>query len=432
MHVVAIGMNHRTAPVEVRERLALAADRQRRMLEALAAAEGIEEAAVVSTCNRLEVYAVLGRYHDGMDALLDLLARHGGLDADALTPHLYVHHHHEVARHLFRVACGLDSMVLGESEILGQVRAAFQAARAAGCTGKVLNELFQRALRVGKRARAETGIGQQPASLSTAAVAMARRLLGGLRGRRAVVVGAGEAAALAVEPLAAEGAALVFVNRTADRARALAERAGGRWLPWESREEAVGGADLAIVSTAAPQPVITAAGLAAARRGAGDRPLLVVDLSVPRNVDPGVGRLPGVRLVDIDDLGEVVAEALRSRQAEVPRVEALVQEEVASFSRWLGEQQVVPLIRSLRQQAERIRGEELGRLLERFPDLDPRLRDAIEAATAAIVRRLLDEPTVRIKEAAARGEAYVRALNEVFAAPLPGRRRQAAPAGRSR
>lgn len=451
MHVVLIGASHRTAPLEVRERLALTAERQRSVLAALRAGGAVEEAAVLSTCNRLEVYAVLGHYHDGIEALADLLARSSGMEFSSLTPYLYVRHHHEVARHLFRVACGLESMVLGEAEVLGQVRSAFEMAREAGATGKVLNELFQRALKVGKRARAETGIGRHAASLSSAAVELARRRLGDLRGRVAVLVGAGEAAGLAVEPLKAAGARLVFINRTDRRAREMALRAGGTCLPWEERERAVARADLAIVSTAAPRPVITAAGLLSARapagvpggaaqtapaaRGAagagsaGAGELLIIDLSVPRNVDPAVAQLPGVALFALDDLQEIVAEGLRHREREVPRVEALIQAEVEDFSRWLGEQQVVPLIRSLRQQAEEIRRREVERLLRRFPDLPPDVRDAIEAATAAMVQRILDEPTVRIKQAAARGEPYVHALSEVFALPVAGRRRAAATPG---
>lgn len=419
MHLVVIGMNHRTAPVEVRERLALTDDAREAFVRAVGGLPPVEEHAVLSTCNRLEVYAVVSRFHEAMESLVDLLARRADMPGEGLLAYLYTFHHHQAARHLFRVACGLDSMVLGETQILAQVREAYQAAQRDGTVGTVLHELFQRSLRLAKRAHTETGLSRHAASISSAAVDLARRLLGDLAGRAVLVVGAGDMAELAAEILHGQGAAVVVANRTPQRAEALARRFGGTAVPMADLPRVLRGADIAIVSTAAPGYVLTAADAAEAAAGRAS-PLVLIDISVPRNVDPEAGRVPGVRLYDIDDLQAVVDENLRQRQQEVPRVEAMIQDEVAAFSRWLEELYVIPLIRSLRGFAEEIRREEVERLLSRLPELGPRERRLVEAATLSIVNRILNEPTARLRRYAGGGaaELYVRALGDLF--NLPG------------
>lgn len=419
MHVVVIGMNHRTAPVEVRERLALTDGARRAFVQAVGALPSVDEHVILSTCNRLEVYAGVSRFHEAMEDLVDLLARRADMGSETLLSYLYTFHHHQAARHLFRVACGLDSMVLGETQVLGQVRESYQAAQEEGTAGKALHELFQRALRLAKRVHSETGLSRHAASISSAAVELARRRLGDLKGRTVLVVGAGDMAELAAEILHGEGAAVLVANRTRDRAEALAARFGGAAVPMEQLPQALGRADIAIVSTAAPGYLLTA-GMAAAAAAGRAGPLLVIDISVPRNVDPAAGQVAGISLHDIDDLQAVVDENLRQREQEVPRVEAMIQDEVAAFSRWLEELYVVPLIRSLRGYAEEIRREEVERLLARLPELDERQRRLLEAATSAIVKRILNEPTARLRRYAGGdgAEMYVRALGDLF--NLPG------------
>lgn len=417
MHVIALGMNHKTAPVAVRERLALTERTQEAVLAALTAAEPVQESVIVSTCNRLEVYAVVTRYHEAMEALVKLLSEHSGLPLNDLLPHLYFHHHHEVARHLFRVSCGLDSMVIGEDEILGQVREAYRSAEKNGCVGRLLHELFQRALRVGKRARAQTAIGEHAASVSYAAVELARQQLGSLAGRSVMVVGAGAMAERAADTLRRHGTAPVtFVNRTLEHAEALAQRWQGEALALDRLPDMLTQVDIAIFSTAAPHHLLSAGDLRAAMAQRGGRPLLVIDIAVPRNVDPEAASVPGVTLFDIDGLQQIIAENLRQREAEVPAVEALIRQEVASFSQWLEQQEIAPLIRSLRQKAEEIRQEELAKLKQKLPELNRRQWALIETATAVIVNKILTTPTQRLKQAAGDDQAvvYARTLSELF------------------
>ncbi|HEY8450540.1 MAG TPA: glutamyl-tRNA reductase [Bacillota bacterium] len=424
MQILAMGMNHKTAPIDVRERLALTEGTQGAFLDALRTSPAVNEGAVLSTCNRLEVYAVASRYHEAVENLVDLLASHSGLPVAGLMPHLYTYHHHEVARHLFRVACGLDSMILGETQILGQVRDAYQLAVRRGTVGTVLHELFQRALRVGKRAHTETAIGQQAASISFAAVELARQLLGPLAGRTVLVIGAGEMAELAADTLRRQGAARVwFANRTEERARRLADEFGGEVVPLANIDDALAQVDIVIVSTAAAEYVLTARRLGRVVGRRAHRPLLIIDIAVPRNVEPAAAELPGLRLYHIDDLQSVVEENLRQRGLEVPKVEAIIRQEVTAFSHWLNELEIVPLIRSLREKAEQIRQEEVRKLFARLPHLSDQEQAAIATATAVIVKKILNEPTVRLKQYAGgdHGNLYVQALSDLFNLAPPGR-----------
>ncbi|HEX6988691.1 MAG TPA: glutamyl-tRNA reductase [Bacillota bacterium] len=419
MHVVVVGMNHRTAPIEVRERLALTDEARQAFSGSVGALASVDEHAILSTCNRLEVYAVVTRYHEALEHLVDLMARRADMRSDTLLSYLYNFHHHQAARHLFRVACGLDSMILGETQILGQVRDAYQAAQRDGTVGTVLHELFQRALRLGKRVHSESGLSRHAASVSSAAVELARRRLGDLKGRTVLVIGAGDMAELAADILHGQGAAVLVANRTAGRAEELAARFEGAAVALAELPQALARADIAIVSTAAPGHLLTAETVALAAAGRRS-PLLLIDISMPRNIEPAAGQVPGVSLYHIDDLQAVVEENLRRREQEIPGVEAMVQDEVAGFSRWFEELYVVPLIRSLRLYAEEIRREEVDRLLARMPELDARQRRLVEAATASMVKRLLNEPTVRLRRYAGRDEAemYVQALGDLF--NLPG------------
>ena len=424
MGVIVVGMNHRTAPVAVRERLAVADEGLGPALAELAACPAVDEVVLVSTCNRVEVYAATDRPGQGRRQVGEVLARWAGMPPEELEAYLYTRDDAAAARHLFRVAAGLDSMVLGESQILGQVREAYHGAATAGTCGKVLHGLFQQALAVGKRARAETGISQHAVSVSYVAVELARKVFGHLDGRPVLLVGAGETAELAARSLAEEGGCrLVVANRTLERGRQLAARFGGEAIPLAELPEALARCDVVIASTGAGRPLITAAMVRAAMRRRRGRPLLLVDIAVPRDVEPGAGRLDGVFLYDIDDLQSVVEANLRLRREEAARVEAMVDDEVRQFEGWLHSLDVVPLIRSLRAKAEAMRQEELARALRKLPHLSERDRQVIDGLTRLIVNKLLNDPMVRLKEAVAGGHGPVyldEAFSQLFALDEPG------------
>lgn len=414
--LMAVGLNHRTAPVELRERLAPGGDGVAALLDRLAGVAG--ERIVLATCNRMEVY-VVPRGEKDIDGEVRALL-HGlfclELDEAELASHLYTLRDEEAARHLFSVAAGIDSMVLGETQILGQVRDALDLAAARGAVGSMLSALFQRALAAGKRARTETAISRSAVSVSHAAVELARGVVGDLASSTVLLVGAGEMGELAARNLTDNGAgALLVVNRSWDKAEELANRYGGVAVPWDDIGAALERADIVISSTASPVPVIEPGLVRPAmvrRRG---RPLMIVDIAVPRDVDPAVGSIEGVHLYDIDDLQSVVKGNLKEREREVAAVEAIVQEEVAAFSSWLRCQEVVPTLVALRERLERIRRDEVERCCRRLR-LDEKQRNAVEAMAQAIVNKVLHSPTVRLKEQAQDGACglYVDAVRELF------------------
>jgi glutamyl-tRNA reductase len=402
MSVVLVGISHHQAPVELRERAALDPKRAAELAKTLAGERS--EAVCLSTCNRTELY-LADESPDGAEEKAEaaLLA----LEAD-LGPALYRLRDEEAALHLFRVAAGLDSLVPGEGEILGQVR----AAHAAGATGSILDRLFRQALHAGKKARAETAIGESPASVSSAAAALAGQVFGDLRGRAVVVIGAGKVGELAVRSLVARGAAIAFVaNRTADRAQELAARFGGTPLSLERVGDALARADVVLSSTSAPGWTLTREVVERAlpeRRG---RPLFLIDLAVPRDLDPRIHELDGCYLYDIDDLEAVVAETLAGRSREAKRAETIVAAEADRFRAWQASLNVVPAIASLRARAEEIRAAELDRA-----KLNDAERRAADSVTAAVLNKLLHLPTIRMKQAAAAadGVIYADAVRHLF------------------
>ncbi|HWQ23964.1 MAG TPA: glutamyl-tRNA reductase, partial [Gaiellaceae bacterium] len=398
--LVCLGLSHRTAPVELRERLT-----------ALGPAAGrcpaVEEHAVLATCYRVELYAWLaGGVEEAREELIRVLAEGHGVERDLLADHLYVHAGEDVARHLCRVAAGLDSLVLGEAEILGQVRGAFEASGAAGTTGPVLALLFRTAIGAGRRARTETAIGANPATASSMALALAQGVLGGLRDRRVLVVGAGRIGLQTLKAAAGRGIAEVAVaNRTYERALEVASAFGAGVYRLAELERALAWADVTVTATSAEQPVLTAE-LVRAAAAARTRGLLVlVDLAVPADVERAAGDVAGVRLFDVDDLRAGLDEAMASRLREVPKVEAIVEEEVESFGRRLRELEVEPLLAALRRRAEAIREREVERTLRELGDVDPETAERIERLSRALVKKLLHEPTVRLRERAGSGGA---------------------------
>ena len=408
--LVLTGVSHHVAPVEVRERVALDAARAAEVAHELAA-EGAE-AVCLSTCNRTELY-LAGEDAEALEARAVRTLAELAADAGEAAAAAYSLSDEAAALHLFRVAAGLDSMVPGEGEILGQVRAAYEA----GATGPTLDRLFRQALHAGKKVRAETAIGESPSSVSAAAAALAQQVFGDLRGRRVAVVGAGTAGELAARSLAARGAEIAWIaSRSAERAEGTAERVGAEPLALERLPEILADVDVVVSGTSATEHVLTKADVAAALARRRGRPLFLVDIAVPRDLDPAIHELEGCFLYDIDDLQAVVAESLAGRRREAERAEALVAEQSRLFREWQVSLEVVPAIRSLRRRAEEIRRRELARAESRLGDLSDHERAAVESVTAQIVNKLLHLPTVRAKQAAATpgGAVYVDALEHLF------------------
>jgi glutamyl-tRNA reductase len=392
MSVLVVGLSHHTAPVSLLEQVALSPHAVGKLIEDLAMAEYVGEAVVLSTCNRVEAYADVAKFHAGVAELSDLAARHCGVPLDSLTPHLYVHYDDRAVQHLLHVACGLDSMVVGETQILGQVRTALRRAQEHGSVGRVLNELFQHALRVGKRAHFETGIDRAGASLVSVGLERAVAVVGELRERTAVIA-----------------------NRTPARAERLAAETGGRALPFDRLGAAFATADLVVSCTGAAGLVVNVADVAGALRDRGDRPLFVLDLALPRDVDPAVREVPGVTVLDLEGLSAFsgVGEAV---SGEVDHVRRIVAEEIAVFAGMQRAARVAPTVVALRSMAAEVVAAELERLDGRRPELDPALRSEFARTVWRVVDKLLHAPTVRVKELAGQPGAasYTDALRELF------------------
>jgi glutamyl-tRNA reductase len=420
MPLVCLGLSHRTAPVEVRERHAFPSSKLAEALIALRSYGGVVEAAILSTCNRLEIYAELEDYEAGTHQLKRFLAnfRHQSVDYD-MESYMYTLLGGQAIEHLFRVATGLDSMLIGEAEILGQVKTAYVQGQRAGSLGKSLHKLFREALSAGKAARSQTAIGKDSVSVATAAIDMAKAHVGDLADKNVVVVGAGKMGATAARRLKNEGARLVVLNRSQQRAADVVAKLGAgeaRTLP--TLAEALREADVVITSTGASHFILGPGNVAEALSARPTRPLFIVDIAVPRDVDPEVGRLPGVALVDIDALAAVVDQTLDSRRTAVPFVEEIIEEHVRRFVDWYQSRAAVPVIASLTQKADAIREAELQRLFARCPDLTERERMLITGMSLTIISRLLHSAITRIREKAVSNHAeallHARIVDELF------------------
>ncbi|MCB1250232.1 MAG: glutamyl-tRNA reductase [Acidimicrobiales bacterium] len=417
MSVVVIGLNHRTAPLDLLERLTVDDARLVKALGDVSGREHVSEAVILSTCNRTEIYAVAEKFHGAYRDIRDFLADWSFLPPEAFTDHLYVHYDDLAVDHLFAVAAGLDSAVLGEHEILGQVRTAWELALDEGTSGGQLNMLFRHALEVGKRARTETGIARNIASVSTAAVAMAAERLDGLAGKRILVLGAGEMAEGMVRSLAGADVAEVLVaNRTWERAFDLAQRVGGRALHLAELDQGLRQVDLLLTSTGASSLIVEHGDLEAAVAARAGRPLLIVDVAVPRDVDPAAGDLDGVTLLDMDDLRAFAESGVAERRREVAAVRTIIDDEVQRFVAVASAREVAPLVASLHTLGEQVRAGELERFAGRLGELDERQRELLDALTKGIVAKLLHEPTVGLKDAAGtpKGERLAEALRDLF------------------
>jgi glutamyl-tRNA reductase len=415
--VVVIGLNHRTAPLDLLERTAIDEARLPKILHDLCARQHLSEAVVLSTCNRTEVYAVAERFHAGYEDVRNFFTDLSFLPPEEFAGHLYVHYDDAAVTHLFSVAAGLDSAVVGESEILGQVGDAWELARAEGSTASTLNLLFRHALEVGKRVRTETGIGRGITSVAQAAVAMATDRLGTLAGRRVLLLGAGEMAeGMAVAIAAAGSVEVVVANRTWSTAKALAERFDGRAIRLTDLPAELAQADVLLTSTGATTIMLEHADLATAMARRDGRALLIVDIAMPRDVDPAAGDIDGVTLLDMDDLRRFADAGVAQRQREATRARSVIEEELVRYRALTTAREAAPLVTALRDHAESIRLAELVRIDARLADLDDAQRDAVEAVTKGIVAKLLHDPTVRLKDASgtAKGDRLAEALRDLF------------------
>jgi glutamyl-tRNA reductase len=411
VHLLLVGASHRTAPVELRERLDFCNRGLDRAVAALAARPSAAEAAVVSTCNRAELYVACDDPAATAEDLVSFFSEYQQLPAERIRPHLYAHHDDDAARHLFRVSSGLDSLVVGEPQILGQVKEAYNVAAEAQTTGPLLNKLFHWAFAVGKRVRSETALAEGAVSVSFAAVTLARKIFGNLQGRRVLVVGTGEMGKLTATHLKAQGiGALVITSRTLASAQELADEVGGVAVPWDTILHSLLESDIVITATGAPTPILTKAQVGASMPASRTRPLFLIDIAVPRDVEPDAAEIEQVFLYNIDDLQAIVRENLEKRGTEVTRAEQIVDDEVQRSRR------AIPTVVALRQRFEAIRQKELERLDPKLAGLPPEARNRVDEITRLIVEKLLLNPTEQLKTI---GDAdlvgqYTDALNRLF------------------
>lgn len=421
LYIHCLGLNHRSAPVSLREKLAFSEAELRAVLACRANGDedvSTGEMVILATCNRVEIYATSNC--PDVQVLEGFLAGIRDIPLNEMSPHLYRHTGPEAIQHLLEVAAGLDSLVLGEPQILGQVTRALEVARGIGAAGPLLTRLFQAAIHAGKRAHTETSISRNPASVPSLAAGLAEAQVKDLRVAQIVVLGAGEMAELAVEALRKRGVERVLVvNRSHERARALAERWGAETATFESIQAAISGADILIASTGAPHALVDHKMVSAIMQTRPARPLVLIDIAVPRDIDSQVASVPNVRLFDIDNLNAHLEQSLAARAGEIPRVRAILAEERRSFLAFLETLEMLPLIADLRQQAEAIRQAELQRTLRRLPDLTDDERERVDAMTQALVKKLLEAPTHRLRAEAACPHApeYASVARSLFGLP---------------
>ena len=415
--LLALGVSHKTAPLDLRERLSLTEGRAVSALGELTSAAGIHEAAAISTCNRTELYLIVSDPVEAESTGLGVLTRQAEIRPTELLGHLYSLRSTEAARHLLRVTAGLDSMIVGEAEIQGQVKRAYELALVEGATGPILNRLFRAALAAGGRAREETGISEKGLSIPSVAVELARRALGDLSERRVLVVGAGETAELVAKALAARGVATVFIaNRHYDRAIGLAQRFHGGAVRFEELPEQLQSADIVVTATNSPHHIVERDDLAQVMKARDGRPLLAIDLAVPRDIEPSCREIPGVSVHDIDDVQQIVERNASGRESEAKRAEPIIEAELDRFERWLASLEVVPTITALRERGDEVVRRVMAENEGRWEQLGEADRERLDAMAKAIASRLLHEPTLRMRRSAGNDDAYfyVSALRELF------------------
>lgn len=423
MFILTVGLNHKSAPVEIREKLNFPEHTQPEALARLISCPAIKGCVILSTCNRTEVYAVTTEVHAGVGAVKDFFCHYSGLTKGEIYDYLYLHTLYEAVRHLFRVASGLDSLVLGETQILGQVADAYRVASENGATNKVINTLFQNAISVGKRVRTETGIDRMAVSISYAAVELAKQMFGSLENRSVLVLGAGEMSELTTKHLVANGVTEVIVaNRSFERAVGLASQFGGRAIPFEEMFSAMCGTDIVITATGARNFIINPEQVSKVLTTCPNRTIFLIDISVPRNINPEVKNVSGVKLYDIDDLQGVVDRNLAERQAAAVECEKIISEEMDAFLKWHNSLFVVPTIVALKEKGNSIKEMELERALSRLGSLTDKQKKIVSSMASSIVNQMLHEPITNLKEYAGthQGHLYTEILQNMFNLEVEG------------
>jgi len=422
MNIVVVGLSHKTAPVEIREKVAFPPTAMDRPLREMLGLPDIVEGVIVSTCNRVEIYAASRMPEAAAVQLRHFLASFHGLDPTLLESHLYEHHGSEAIRHVFRVSSSLDSMVVGEPQILGQIKTAYGYATEFKTVGVILNRFLHKAFSVAKRVRTETAIASNAVSVSFAAVELARKIFSTIEDKTVLIIGAGEMCELAAKHFVNNGVSSVLVtNRTYERALKLAEEFGGRAIPFEDFPFHLHQVDIVMTSTGAPNFILEQKKLEEVIRQRKNKPMFLIDIAVPRDIDPRVNDIDNVYLYDVDDLQGVVQANLKERQKEAKKAEAIVEQEIGQFHTWLSGLEVVPTIKALRQSFEEIRQKELEKTFSNLRDLDDRERKAIEALTSALINKLLHQPTAVLKRSQENedGNAYVDAVRVLFDLETP-------------
>ena len=431
--LLGLGVSHKTAPLELRERLSMTEGRAVSALRELTAAAGIHEAATISTCNRTELYLIVSDPVEAESTALGVLSRQAEIRPTELLGHLYSHRSTEAARHLLRVTAGLDSMIVGEAEIQGQVKRAYELALVEGATGPILNRLFRGALTAGGRVRDETAISEKGVSIPSVAVGLARRTLGDLADRRVLVVGAGETAELVAKALVARGVRTVFVaNRHYDRAIGLAQRFDGVAVRFDELPSELEAADIVVSATNSPHHIIEREGLEQVMANRDGRPLIAIDIAVPRDIEAECREIGGVSVYDIDDVQAIVERNTSGREAEARGAELIIESELDRFERWLASLEVVPTIAALRERGEEVVRRVLAENENRWEDLGEADRERVEMMARAVASRLLHEPTLRMRRAAGSDDAYeyLSALRELFGLEVETEPEAGAPAAR--
>jgi glutamyl-tRNA reductase len=415
--IVLVGLNHKTAPVEIREKFAAICLDSSEPLARLVQFRDLKEAFYLSTCNRMEVLSITSNLDKGLGVVVSFLAEIYGQTSAALKPYLYTCIDQEAVKHLFRVACSLDSMVVGEAQILGQIKQAYRQVTEARTSGVILNRLLHKSFSVAKRVRTETKIGSSAVSVSYAAVELAKKIFHDLQGKTALLIGAGEMAELAAEHLLGNGVAhIVVANRTLERALALARRFHGTTVAWEELAEELKRVDIIISSTGSPEPVLTAAQVKRRMRARRNRPLFFIDIAVPRDIDPAVNRIENVYLYNIDDLQGIVEMNQAERLKEAVRAEHIIAAEALKFNTWLRTLEVVPTIVALREKAEQIRKAEVHKTLNQMNTLTEDEIEAVHVVTSSVVNKLLHDPILFLKRTSARSrkELYLDVARKLF------------------
>jgi len=423
VYVLVVGLNHRTAPVEIREVLAFSRQELPTALLKIKGKPHIGGCTILSTCNRTEVYAAVTDVEAGLAAVRDFLAKKCNKPQHIIGDYLYTRTLYDAVRHLFRVSSGLDSMILGETQILGQVREAYQIALECGATNGVLNTLFKQSITVGKKVRTETLIDQNPVSISYTAVELAKQSFGELQGRQVLVVGAGKMSELTLKHLVASGVGkIVVANRSLPRAEQLATVCGGIAIPFTQIDNYLADTDILISCTAASEYVISYDMVQAVWRKRGDRPIFMIDIAVPRDIDPAVGKIEGVILYDIDDLQHVVEQNLAERQRAASQAEEIIEKEIVEFFQWLGSLFAVPTIMALKAKAETIKQTELEKAMGKLSSLNDREKKVVTSLASSIVNQLMHIPIVNLKKYASthQGHLYAEILQNLFDLEISG------------